>query len=103
MSQKFLNLGIAVLLFPILLAVGCSAQQTEEQALQNLRQMTQNGKLPAEQVVANIETRFAGKKTGALAKLLRAKIRFDSGDLAGAAAILNTDVFSTQTGVADHA
>src|SRR5687767_6557960 len=103
MSHKLFDLGIAFLLFPILFTVGCSAQQTEEQALQSLRQMTQDGKLPAEQFVANIETRFAGKRTGALAKLLRAKIHFDSGDLAGAAAMLNTDVFSTKTGVADHA
>jgi soluble lytic murein transglycosylase len=103
MLQNAIHLGIALILLPILFTVGCSAQQTEEQALESLRQMTQGGKLPAEQYVANIETKFAGKKTGALAKLLRARIRFDAGDLAGAAAILNTDVFNTKTGVADHA
>ena len=80
----------------------CSAQQTEEQALQSLRQMTSNGKLPPEDFVANIESRFAGKKTGALAKLLRARIRFEAKDYAGAAAILNTDVFRGKTRVDDH-
>ena len=103
MSQKLFDLTIAVLFLPLLFTVSCSAQQTDEQALQSLRQMTQDGKPPAEQFVANIETRFAGKKTGTLAKLLRAKIRFDAGDLAGAAALLNTNVFNTTTGVADHA
>ena len=103
MSHKLLDLCIGLLLIPILFTVGCSAQQTEEQALESLRQMTQNGKLPAEQYVANLETKFSGKRTGALAKLVRSRIRFDSGDLAGAAAILNTDVFGTKTDVEDHA
>src|SRR5687768_3688257 len=103
MLQNILNLGVAVLLVPMLFTVGCSAQQTEEQALQSLREMTRGGKMPSEQFVTTIETRFAGKKTGALAKLLRARIRFDGGDMAGAAAILNSDVFGKTTGVADHA
>jgi len=87
----------------VFLTVGCSAQQTEEQALQSLRQMTSNGKLPAEDLVAGLESRFANKKTGALAKLLRARIRFENNDFAGAAAILNSDVFKKKTKLADHA
>jgi len=83
-------------------SVACSAQ-TEQQALESLRQMTKDGKLPAEEAVAQIESRFAGKKTGALAKLLRARIRFENKDFAGAAALLNTDVFAKQTKLADHA
>lgn len=95
-------------LFPLLaillsvFSVACSAQ-TEQQALESLRQMTKDGKLPAEEAVAQIESRFAGKKTGALAKLLRARIRFENKDFAGAAALLNTDVFAKQTKLADHA
>src|SRR4051812_2335960 len=99
MFQKLVNYGIAFLLFPILLTVGCSAQQSEEQALQTLRQMTRDGKLPPEDVVANIESRFAGKRTGALAKLLHARIRFENNDFAGAASILNSDVFRKRTNV----
>lgn len=83
-------------------AVGCSAQQTEDQALESLRQMTRAGKLPPEGVVADIERRFAGKRTGALAKLLRARIRFESKDFAGAADVLNSDVFSKSTKLADY-
>ena len=95
-----------VFVFTITLTVftlGCSAQQTEEQALSNLRQMTREGRAPSEDYVAGIETRFAGKRTGLLAKLLRAKIKFDNKDFAGAAALLNTDDFRTKTKVADHA
>jgi len=87
----------------VLFIVGCSAQQTEEQALASLRQITRDGKLPAESVVANIETRFAGKRTGALARLLRARIRFENKDFAGAAELLNSDMFVKQTKLADYA
>ena len=101
MFQNVLKLSVSILLFHVLFTVGCSAQ-TEEQALAQLREMTRDGKLPPEDVVANIESRFAGKKTGALAKLLHARIRFENNDFAGAAAILNTDAFK-KTKVADHA
>jgi len=94
--------------FTILLALAaftlnCSAQPSEEQALRNLREMTRGGKLPPESVVADIETRFANKKTGALAKLLRARIKYEAGDYAGSAALLNSDVFAKRTKIADHA
>ncbi|MFZ1702129.1 MAG: lytic transglycosylase domain-containing protein [Pyrinomonadaceae bacterium] len=84
-------------------ASACSAQQTEEQALASLRQMTSTGKLPPESVVSDIESRFASKKTGALAKLLHARIRFENNDFTGAAAILDSDVFGRRTKLADHA
>jgi soluble lytic murein transglycosylase len=102
MPHKFIHLISCISLLLVLLTVGCSAQ-TEEQALHALRDMTRNGKLPAESVVAGIESRFANKKAGVLAKLLRARIRFESGDFAGAAAILNSDVFAKRTKLADHA
>ncbi len=103
MLNKLLNLALALPLLSVVFTVGCSAQQTEEQALQSLRQMTTSGKLPPEDFVANLETRFAGKKTGALAKLLRARIRLEQKDFAGAAAVLNSDVFKKQTGLNDYA
>ncbi len=103
MSSKLLKSSIYLFLVPLLFTVGCSAQQTEEQALQSLREMTRDGKLPPENLVADIESRFAGKRTGALAKLLHAHIRFENNDFAGTAAILNSDVFQKKTKVADHA
>ncbi|HMT06682.1 MAG TPA: transglycosylase SLT domain-containing protein [Pyrinomonadaceae bacterium] len=83
--------------------ISCSAQQTEEQALKSLRDITSTGKLPAENVVAEIAKRFEGKRTGALARLLQARIRFENKDFAGAAALLDSDVFKTKTKLADHA
>ncbi len=103
MPKKLFNTFTLIFFVSLLFTVGCSAQPSEEHALQTLRQMTSNGKMPAEDFVAGLESRFAGKKIGALAKLLRARNRFEAGDFTGAAAILNSDVFGKKTKLADHA
>jgi soluble lytic murein transglycosylase len=92
----------AFLLVTIGLTTSCSAQ-TEEQALRSLRDMTREDKLPPEDLVINIENRFAGKKTGALAKLLHARIRFENKDYASASSILNTDQIAKLTKLGDYA
>lgn len=84
------------------LTISCSAQ-TEEQALKSLRDMTRDGRLPPEDYVTGIETRFAGKKTGALAKLLRARIRFENNDFASAASLLDNDSIARLTRLGDYA
>ncbi len=103
MLRNIADLGVLILLISVFFMVGCSAQQTEDQALRSLRELTSKGKLPPEGVVADLETRFAGKRTGALAKLLRARIKFENNDFAGAAALLNSDIFKQKTNLADHA
>src|SRR6185369_10765177 len=102
MIHKSLQLISIVVFVSVVFTLGCSAQ-TEQQALQQLRELTKDGKLPSEQVVANIETRFAGKKTGALAKLLHARIKFENKDFGGAAALLNSDEFAKRTSLGDYA
>lgn len=86
-----------------LFTIGCAAQQTEDQALAGLRQMMIDGRTPSEEYVAGVASRFPGKRAGALARLLQAKIRFDKKDFAGAAALLDSAEFRTRTKVADHA
>ncbi len=103
MLHRFVSCFAVVVFVSVLFSVGCSAQQTEEQALESLRQLTKDGKLPPESVVANLESRFSGQRTGALAKLLRGRIRYETGDFAGAAAILNSNDFQQKTNVADYA
>lgn len=103
MLNNYLKITFCVSIILMLCTVSCSAQMSEEQAQSSLREMTRDGKLPPEDFVANIEARFAGKKTGALAKLLHARIRFEANDFAGAATMLNSDVFETKTAVGDHA
>ncbi|MDQ3129946.1 MAG: transglycosylase SLT domain-containing protein [Acidobacteriota bacterium] len=88
------------------LTTGCSAavrQMTEDDALQVIRQLTKDGKLPPEATVLEIENRYAKTATGALAKLLRARIRFENSDYDGAAQILNSDVFREKTKLGDYA
>ncbi len=106
-SLLFLTLGVvsaAFLVAPLMLS--CSAfvsQMSEEQAAQVLRALTKDGKLPSENAVLDIENRFPKTKTGALAKLLRGRIRFETNDFAGAAGILDSTVFREKTTVADYA
>ena len=104
--RQYRRLVTLLIALPVLvlagLTISCSAQ-TEEQALKSLREMSKDDKLPPEDYVAGIESRFAGRKTGALAKLLHARVKFENGDFAGAAALLNTDVIAKQTRLADYA
>lgn len=103
-SLKIVLLISAFLLVP--LTTSCSAfvsQMSEEQAAETLRILTGDGKLPSEAAVLQIENRFAKTRTGALAKLLRARIHFETNDFAGAAQILASTVFREKTTVADYA
>jgi len=72
MLRKILTSSFSLFFAFTLLTTSCEAQLTEEQALANLRQMSAEGRSPSEDYVAGIESRFAGKRTGLLAKLLRA-------------------------------
>ncbi len=102
--KKLFGLLLIVLGFSIPFTISCNAQPpTQDATLKLLRNMTKDGKLPAESVVANIERRYAGTKTGALAKLLRARIKLENGDPNGAAQMLNSDIFAQKTELADYA
>ncbi len=104
---SFITNFLIVLSFVLVpFSTSCSAfvrQMSEDDALKALRQLTKDGKLPPENVVLEIENRFSKTKTGALAKLLRARIRFETSDFDGAANILNADVFRQKTKLADYA
>ncbi|MEO5859867.1 MAG: transglycosylase SLT domain-containing protein [Pyrinomonadaceae bacterium] len=102
MNIRFPFPVLNLVLVTALLSLSCSAQAGDT-SLDSLRQLTKDGKLPPESVVAGIESRYAGKKTGALAKLLRARIRFENKDFAGAASILDSGDFAKLTKVADYA
>lgn len=100
------TLLICAAFFFVPLMSSCSAlvtQMSEEQAAQLLRALTKDGKLPPESAVLDIENRFSKTKTGALAKLLRARIRFEANDFANVASILDSPVFREKTSVADYA
>jgi soluble lytic murein transglycosylase len=93
-----------LLLIPF--TASCSAivrEMTEDDALKAIRQLTKDGKLPPESSILEIENRYSNTRTGALAKLLRARIRFENKDFDNAAQILNSNVFRDKTELGDYA
>lgn len=89
-----------------LMSASCNARrgaQGEAQALAQLRSMTHGGVLPAESVVAKIESDYPDTKAAGLARILRARIKQGAGDAAGAAALLDSSVISKYTSLGDYA
>jgi soluble lytic murein transglycosylase len=101
--------GVAVLAgasIPAFMTASCLTRpQTaaEARALENLRNMTRGGVLPSEDVVARMETEFPNTKTAALARLVRARIKLDQKDFAGAASLLDTKVIANYSLLGDYA
>src|SRR5918994_1877309 len=86
---------VAVASLPFLMSASCLTRpQTlgEQKALDSLRSMTRNDVLPSEDVVAGIENQFPRTKAAALARILRARIKANARDFAGAASLLDTRV-----------
>lgn len=90
-----------------LLSASCSTRhssaQGEMQALAQLRTLTRGGVLPSEAVVAKIESDYPETKAAGLARLLRARIKLNAGDAAGAAALLDSSVIGKHTALGDYA
>jgi soluble lytic murein transglycosylase len=97
---------VAVASLPFLMSASCLTRPqgpAEQKALDNLRSMTRNDVLPAENVVAGIENQFPGTKAAALARMLRARIKLNAKDFAGAASLLDSKEIAQHTSVADYA
>jgi soluble lytic murein transglycosylase len=109
--HRLLLISIAIALvglgsLPFFMSASCLTRQqlpAEQRALQTLRSMTRNGVLPSEDAVAAIENQFPSTKTAALARLLRARIKLNARDFAGAAALLDTKLIAQYTSLADYA
>ena len=105
----FIFIGVALLAvasLPFLMSASCLTRpQTpgEQRALDNLRSMTRNDVLPAENVVADIEKQFPRSKAAALARILRARIKMNARDFVGAASLLDAKLIGEHTSIADHA
>jgi len=97
---------IAVASLPFLMSASCLTRpQTpgEQSALNSMRSMTRNDVLPAEDAVLAIENQFPRTKAAALARMLRARIKLNAKDFAGAATLLDTRLIGEQTSIADYA
>lgn len=102
-------IGLAVVIgasLPAFMTASClTRQQTpaEIKALESLRAMTRGGVLPSEDVLARIESDFPRTKTAALARVVRARIKINAKDFAGAAALLDARVISDYSLLGDYA
>ena len=101
--------GLAVVIgasLPPFMTASCLTRQNtpaEIKALNDLRAMTRNGVLPAENVVSQIESQFAGTKAAALARIVRARIRMNAKDFAGAANLLDARFIHRDSSIGDYA
>src|SRR3712207_208209 len=96
---------IVASMLPLTLA-SCRSRQAragEPAAYERLRLLTRGGALPPEQQVAQLASEFSGTRTGALAQLVRARIRYEARDYAGAAELLRGVSFKDETRVGDYA
>ncbi|HEV2828092.1 MAG TPA: transglycosylase SLT domain-containing protein [Pyrinomonadaceae bacterium] len=75
----------------------------ELRALENLRAMTRAGVLPSEDVVARIESDYPRTKAAALARIVRARVKSNSKDFAGAAALLDASTIRDHSLLGDYA
>ncbi len=82
-------------------SIGVDASETD--ALKSLRDLTRDNKLPPESMVIDIENRFPRARVGTLARLLRARIKFENKDFDGAVNLLNSDSYKQRTQLADYA
>lgn len=105
----YLVAGVAVVIVavvPLFFSASCrSLQQTpaELKARESLRAMTRGGVFPSEDAVARIESDFPRTTAGALARILRARIKTNARDFSGAAALLNASSIRDYTSIVDYA
>lgn len=91
-------------------SASCSAPQQQRaggaEGIERLRALTHAAPpitLPTESAVASVETQYANTPAGALAQLLRARVKLASGDLTGAVSLLNSNAIREQTALGDYA
>lgn len=102
-------IGIAVVVgasLPAFMTASClTRQQTpaELRALEGLRAKSRGGVLPSEDVVARIESDYPRTKAAALARIVRARIRLNVKDFAGAASLLDASVIRDHSSLGDYA
>ena len=101
--------GLAVVMvsvLPLFFSGSCrSPQQTQSElkARETLRTITRGGAFPAEDQVARIESEFPRTTAAALARMVRARIKTNARDFAGAAALLDDGNIRNNTAIGDYA
>lgn len=89
-----------------LMSASCSRRPPagpEANALEQLRNSTRGGVLPADDVVARIEFGYPNTKVAGLARIIRARIKLKANDAGGAATLLDASVIRDKTALGDYA
>jgi soluble lytic murein transglycosylase len=79
------------------------AQMSEAEAIERMRLLAHGASLPPENLIAEIETQHPNTRAAALARVLRAKIRAQSGNHAGAVGLLDADFIRRHTQIGEYA
>src|SRR6187397_171256 len=101
--------GLAVVMvsaLPLFFSASCRSlrqTQSELKARENLRTMTRGRVFPAEDPVARIESNFPRTTAAALARIVRARIKANARDFAGAASLLDDANIRNNTVIGDYA
>jgi soluble lytic murein transglycosylase len=102
-SKTFL---IATVLIAVLLqgnhSLIANSSLSDEELFRTVREVTRNGRLPNEAVVLEIERQTGSIRTRNLARLVRARIRFDAGDFRNVVGILNEKGSDESTKIGDY-
>jgi soluble lytic murein transglycosylase len=80
-----------------------TAPTDDTAAYERLRALTRGGVLPAEPQLVQLADTYKGTRAGSLAQLLRARIRHEARDYAGAVELLRSASFKDETRVGDYA
>ncbi|MEA2172874.1 MAG: soluble lytic murein transglycosylase [Blastocatellia bacterium] len=106
----FIIIGLVIVIGASLapfMSASCDTRQQqsagEARALDQLRNMTRGGVLPAEDAVARFENDYPNTKLAALSRMVRARIKLKAGDAGGAASLLDSNLIRTRTALGDYA
>jgi soluble lytic murein transglycosylase len=105
MRSIFNSCAFLIVLLTVPLYVSCTTAPfaNEEQAIEQLRQATRKGDLPAETLPLQVERAYPNSRAAALARLVRARIKLAANDFSGAASVLDSGLFRQKTSIADYA
>ena len=79
-----------------------NVNMSDEETFRPIREATRSGRMPSESLVVSIENKTASSRTRILARLIRARLKLESGDFRGATEILSDMKPTDQTKIGDY-
>lgn len=79
-----------------------NVDMSDEDTFRPIREVTKIGRMPSENLIVAIENQTASGRTRSLARFLRARVRFESGDFKGATDLLSDLQVKENTKIGDY-